>query len=152
QYQIILWLNANHSGSIAAQVNTYLVFDPVKGYINGPSANQTVPLGNVTISYSYSGSYVQHANVSVYRSSDLVHPIFNVLAFVPGTGLRGGAASWTAVQGGAYVISLTLGTPYQNVTYVNQSIFVTETAGLVYFNASQGSSPLGNMNPAATAT
>jgi len=152
QYQIILWLNANHSGSIVAQANTYLVFDAVSGQINGPGPGATVPLGNVTISYSYIGSYVQHANLSVYRSTDLVSPIFNVLAFVPGTGLRGGAATWTAVVGGPYVISLSLGTPYTNTTYYNESITVIETSGLVYYNASSANLPLGNMNPAVTAT
>ena len=53
---VILWLNANHSGSLATQVNTQLVFDNVQGQINGPGPDAVVPLGNVTISYAYSGS------------------------------------------------------------------------------------------------
>ncbi|HYK93224.1 MAG TPA: hypothetical protein VEY07_04175, partial [Thermoplasmata archaeon] len=150
QYQIIVWLNANHSGSIAAQENTYLVFYPVQAYLNGPTANQTVPLGNVTISYSYTGQYIENANLSVYTAANNRTPIFNVLAFIPGDGLRGGAASWTAVQGGKYVVALTLGTPYGNYT-AQENISVLETAGLVYLNASGGQSPIGNMNPAVTA-
>ncbi len=151
QYEIILWLNANHSGSIAAQVNTYLVFDPVQLYINGPTANQTVPLGNVTIAYSYAGQYIEDANVSVYTATNLKVPVFHVLALIPGTGLRGGAASWTAVKGGAYVVELTLGTPYGNFS-TQENISVIETAGLVFLNQSTGPQPVGNMNPAVTAT
>jgi Pro-kumamolisin, activation domain/Subtilase family len=152
QYQIILWLNANHSGSIAAQVNTYLVFEPVQMYLNGPTANQTVPLGNVTISYSYSGQYIESANLSVFTATDLSVPIFNVLALVPGDGLRGGAASWTAVKGGPYVIQLSLGTPYSATDYsIRENVSVVETAGLVYLNQSSGQQPIGHMNPAATA-
>lgn len=150
QYQVIIWLNANHSGSIATQVNTYFVFNPIQAFLNGPTANQTVPLGNVTISYSYTGQYIQNANLTVYRATDTKTPIFNVLAFIPGDGLRGGAASWTAVQGGKYIVNLTLGTPYGNYS-VNESIFVVETAGLVFLNQSSGQSPLGHMNPAVTA-
>ena len=158
QYQLLIWLNANHSGSVVAQINTFLVFDPVIGYLNGPGANATVPLGNVTISYSYSGDYIEGANLSVYASSDLTTPIFNVIAFVPGAGgeLRGGAVGWTAVKEGAYQIRLTLQTPfapYNTTAYqVNETVYVQATSGIVYQNASTSASPIGHMNPAETAT
>jgi hypothetical protein len=99
QYEVIVWLNANHSGSIAAQVNTYLVFDSVNGQINGPTANEVVPLGNVTVSYSYTGDYVTNATLSIFALNQ-PGPVFTVGAFVPGIGLRGSAAIWPAVQTG----------------------------------------------------
>ena len=151
QYQIILWLTANHSGSIATQINSYLVFNPVTAQLNGPVANETVPIGNVTLSYSYTGQYIQSANLSVYQMADLNVPVFNVIAYIPGDGLRGGAATWVAVQGGQYLVSLSLGTPYGH-QWVNETITVLETTGTVYLNQSVAAKPLGNMSPAETAT
>ncbi len=151
QYQIIVWLNANHSGSIASQVNTELVFDPVKGQINGPGSGDVVPLGNVTISYAYSGQYIQNATLAVFPVGSTT-PVYTAYAFVPGlSGLRGGAAQWTAVTPGAYEIVLELGTPYghDNVT---SNITVAVTAGQVYLNQSHASNVVGGGNPAIVGT
>jgi len=147
QYQIIVWLNANHSGSIANQVNTQLVFDPVQGQINGPTTGTVVPLGNVTISYAYSGQYIQNATLAVFPLGS-TSPVYSTYAYVPGlAGLRGGAAQWTAVTPGAYQIVLELGTPYgrENVT---SNITVAETASQVYLNQSHGSGAILGANPA----
>ena len=148
QYQIIVWLNANHSGSIAAQVNTYFVFSPLTAQINGPAANSVVPVGNVTIAYSYSGQYIQNASLSVFdTAASLTVPVFTVGALVPGTSTRGGAAIWPAVQGGNYVIVLSLGTPYGQLN-TSENITVELTTGAVYFNQSK-SGVIGGMNPAS---
>ncbi|MCI4335788.1 MAG: hypothetical protein L3K17_01125 [Thermoplasmata archaeon] len=151
QYQLIIWLNANHSGSIATELSTYLVFNPVVAHLNGPTANETVPIGNVTLSYSYSGQYIQAANLSVYSAADLQVPVFNVIAYVPGDGLRGGAANWIAVDQGPYRVTLALGTPYgwDNIT---ENITVLETTGLVWLNQSSAAHPLGGMGAAETGT
>ncbi|HEY6238336.1 MAG TPA: hypothetical protein VIZ68_04030 [Thermoplasmata archaeon] len=153
QYQIILWLNANHSGSIAAEVNTQLVFEPVSGSINGPVGGAIVPLGNVTISYGYSGQYIQNATLKVFPAGGTSgDPVFSVYAFVPGlSGLRGGAATWSAVTPGDYQIVLSLGTPY--TTYnVSSNVTVSATSGTVFLNQSHASGALGGMNPAALGT
>lgn len=150
QYDVMIWLNANHSGSIIAEVPTSFVFQPIYGQINGPARNEVVPIGNVTISYSYAGDYVQNATLDVFSASDLSTPVFSVIVLVPDThGLRGSSVTWTAVTGGTYVIELLLGSPYAPYN-VTQWINVTETSGLVFLNQS-GSHTLGNMNPAVTA-
>jgi subtilase family serine protease len=152
QYQIILWLNANHSGSIADQIDTQLVLSSVQAQINGPSNGASVPVGNVTISYAYSGQYIQNATLYVYPDATGAEPVFSAGAFVPGlSGLRGGAATWTAVGPGEYKIVLALGTPYgsYNATSV---INVSATSGTVFLNQSHPSNILAGLSPAVTAT
>jgi len=151
QYEVIVWLNANHSGSIAAEVNTYFVFESVNGQINGPTPNEVVPLGNVTVSYSYSGDYVTNATLSIFPANQLTAPVYTVGAFVPGIGLRGGAAIWPSVQTGSYLIVLDLGTPYGH-TNATQWINVSVASGTVYLNQSHANNALGSMNPAMIAT
>ncbi|HEV8049499.1 MAG TPA: hypothetical protein VGP88_02780, partial [Thermoplasmata archaeon] len=149
QYQVIIWLTANHSGSIAKQVNTYLIFSQVTAAISGPGANATVPLGNVTIAYNYSGGYINNANLSVYLSTAMNTPVFTAGAYVPAIGeqQRGGSTTWQAVQTGQYEIILTLGTPYANYT-AHRWINVTNPNGLVYLNQSKGPAPLVSLNSA----
>jgi subtilase family serine protease len=140
QYELFVWLNANHSGSVQQMVPTYLVFDPLTAAIDGPGPNAQVPLGNVTISYSYSGQYVQGAYLSVYPARS-TSPVFQVSALVPGIGGRGGSATWTSVSDGTYTIVLNLSTPYQNFT-VSNTINVTSGSALVYLNKSAQSQPI----------
>jgi hypothetical protein len=152
QYQIIIWLNANHSGSIASQVDTQLVFDDVQGEINGPGAGALVPLGNVTISYAYSGQYIENATLYVYPNGTTTNPVFRAGAFVPGlSGLRGGASTWTAVTPGTYEVILALGTPYggQNVS---EQITVTEVSSTAFLNQTHSSGILGGLSAAAAGT
>jgi len=152
QYQIIIWLNANHSGSIAAQVNTQLVFDNVQGQINGPSAGAVVPLGNVTISYAYSGQYIENASLLVFPAGTSTNPVFRAGAFVPGlSGLRGGASTWTAVTPGAYEVVLSLGTPYGSLN-VTENITVSTESGTAFLNQTSGSGILGGLAPATVGT
>ncbi|HZY69850.1 MAG TPA: protease pro-enzyme activation domain-containing protein [Thermoplasmata archaeon] len=154
QYQITIWLNANHTGSIITAVTTYFVFDPLVGFINGPTPNEVVPLGNITISYAYEGQYVTNATLSVFPDGPSNVPaVFTTQAFVPGVGLgiRGSAATWTAVTAGSYMVVLALGTPD---SAANTTVFFNVSAGLgqVYLNQTHGNSPLQIMNPATTAT
>jgi subtilase family serine protease len=143
QYQIIVWLTANHSGSIAKQVNTYLIFAPVSAQITGPGTNATVPLGNVTIAYAYAGGYINNASLNVYLSTAMTSPVFSAGAYVPAIGEqpRAGSSTWEAVAIGEYDIVLTLGTPYANFTAHNW-INVTNTNPLVYLNGSGAQKPL----------
>jgi subtilase family serine protease len=149
QYQIIIWLNANHSGSIAAEVDTYLIFGTVSGSISGPGANATVPLGNVTIAFNYSGGYINNASLNVYLSTAMNSPVFSAGAYYPAVGeqQRGGSDTWEAVQIGQYEIVLTLGTPYANYT-AHEWINVTNTNPLVYQNASIGQHPIISLSAA----
>ncbi|MCI4346778.1 MAG: hypothetical protein L3K07_08540, partial [Thermoplasmata archaeon] len=153
QYELIVWLNANHSGSVLAQANTYLVFDQLSGQIDGPSANALVPLGNVTISYTYTGLYVQNANVTVYPGSANT-PVYTVGALVAGiaTSARGGSTTWTSTAAGPYRIVLQLGTPYQPSYVATTWINVTLTSALVWFNGTSGQHPVAGLPTVATGT
>ncbi|MCI4332565.1 MAG: hypothetical protein L3K01_02370, partial [Thermoplasmata archaeon] len=153
QYQVIIWLNANHSGSIAKEVNTFLIFAPVVGGITGPGTNATVPLGNVTLAYSYQGGYIVNASLFVYSNTDMLNPVFKAGAYVPAVGEqpRAGAATWQAVQTGMYDVVLLLGTPYANYT-AHDWINVTNPNGLVFLNQSKGNTPLISLSSAALAT
>ncbi|HKV90424.1 MAG TPA: protease pro-enzyme activation domain-containing protein [Thermoplasmata archaeon] len=155
QYQIIVWLNENRTdgNSIAAQVNTFLIFSSVHGKISGPGANATVPLGNVTLAYNYSGGYIQNATLSVFPQGSTV-PVFTTGAVVPAVGEqeRGGSATWVAVQTGTYQVVLTLGTPYAGNYTASEWINVTNPNGLVYLNQSLGAKPLISLSSAQLAT
>lgn len=156
QYQLIVWLNANHSGSILQQASTFLVFDPLAGSVDGPANNAVVPIGNVTIAYSYTGEYISNAILSVYAKGAML-PTYQTGAFLPGVGTRAGSATWTSVQGGSYSIVLTLTTPYLNPagTYnltVTSWVNVTYSSAKVWLNGTSGQSPLGGLPPAGTAT
>jgi subtilase family serine protease len=156
QYQIIIWLNQNETGgnSIAAEVNTYLVFTSVQGEITGPGANATVPIGNVTIAFSYEGGYVQNATLDVYPYTDMKTPVFSTGAFEPAIGeeLRGGATTWQAVTVGQYDIVLTLGTPYAGNFTAHEWVNVTNPNALVYLNHTLGAKPLISISSAQLAT
>ncbi|MCI4325813.1 MAG: hypothetical protein L3K00_08065 [Thermoplasmata archaeon] len=151
QYQVIIWLNANHSGSIAKQVNTFLIFSAVTGSITGPGTNATVPIGNVTIAYSYQGGYIVNASLFVYPSTSNTTPVFTAGAYVPAVGEqpRGGASTWQAVQIGMYEIVLLLGTPYGNFT-AHDWINVTNPNGLVFLNQSS-TKPIVSLSSASLA-
>jgi subtilase family serine protease len=152
QYAVTVWLNANHSGSLATSVSTYFVFAPLTGTIDGPSNTAVVPVGNVTLSYSYSGEYVENATLLVFPVGSTT-AVFSAGAFVPGIGssLRGGAATWTAVAPGSYQVVLTLGAPYAHYN-ATSNITVSLSSGTTYINQSHPSGVLAGLNPATTAT
>ena len=148
QYQITVWLIANGSGSISTSVPTYFIFNPLHGTINGPGPNSTVPLGNLTISYSYTGDYVSNASVYVFPSGG-TNPVFRAGAFVPGYGDRGNSTTWQAANTGAYEIVLALGSPYGSYN-ATEWINVSNLSPFTYVNqTSRG--PLAGMNPAVSA-
>ncbi|MFI5414741.1 MAG: hypothetical protein ACHQ16_03625, partial [Candidatus Lutacidiplasmatales archaeon] len=156
QYQIIVWLNENRTdgNSIAAQVNTFLIFSPVHGSITGPGPNATVPLGNVTLAYSYQGGYVQNASIAVYAAGALTTPVFLQGANAPGVGeeVRSGTTTWIAVQPGAYDVVLTLGTPYAGNYTAHDWINVSNLNPPVFENRSLGNAPLISLTPAQLGT
>ncbi|MHB8351282.1 MAG: S53 family peptidase [Thermoplasmata archaeon] len=150
QYSLIIWLNANHSGSVQQSAVTYLVFDPLTAQINGPSANALVPAGNLTISYSYNGQYIESATLSVYQKG-LAVPVYQVGAFIPGIGSRGGSSTWTSVTPDAYELALNVSTPYENLTSV-EWINVSSASARIFINGTGGQQPLFNLPSVATAT
>ncbi len=152
QYAVTIWLNANHSGSLATSVSTYFVFNPLQGSINGPSENATIPVGNVTLSYAYSGEYIQNATLFVYPVGS-TSAVFSAGAFVPGIGssLRGGAATWTAVTPGSYEVVLAIGAPYGHLN-ATANITVALTTGATYINQTHPSGVLAGAAAATTAT
>ena len=150
QYSLIIWLNANHSGSVQQSAVTYLVFDPLTAQINGPSANAVVPSGNLTISYAYNGQYIESATLSVYQKGNPV-PVYQVGAFIPGIGSRGGSSTWTSVTPDAYELALNVSTPYENLTAA-EWINVTSASARTFINGTGVQQPIFNLPPVATAT
>jgi subtilase family serine protease len=132
QYELLVWLSANHSGATDVEQTTYLVFDPLGGQISGPGPGATVPLGNLTISYTYTGQYISTAELYVYKYGATV-PVFQTGANVPGIGNHGGSSTWTAVQVGEYQIVLALVTPYLNAS-ASEWINVTTSSPTVWIN------------------
>jgi hypothetical protein len=113
EYEAIIWFSANHSGSITQGVATNFIFSPLTGVINGPAANSKLPVGQTTISYTYTGAFLSNATIEVLQPG-ITLPIFSQGAFIPGVGgePRSGAANWTSVSAGKYQIVLLLGAPY----------------------------------------
>jgi subtilase family serine protease len=149
QYAFTVWLGANHSGEVELSSVRYLVFDPLTVQIDGPSPNAVVPVGNLTISYSYDGLYIEGATVAVYPTTGTT-PVFQAGAFVPGIGSRGSSTTWTSVSTGAYQIRLNITTPYQNLT-TSEWINVTTSAPTVYLNQTHGQAAIMGLPTAATA-
>lgn len=119
-YEVTIWFSANHSGSLRQGVSTNFIFDPLGANITGPSANALVPLGNVTIAYTYQGDYLTNATLFVYQNASNGTGsvlVYSQLAFVPAQGgqSRSGSATWAAVGGGNYWIELVIGNPFGSV-------------------------------------
>jgi hypothetical protein len=108
---------------------------------DGPGPNAAVPVGNVTISYSYTGLYISNAQIAVFGTGSSSTPVFQTSAYTPGTGVESNSTTWTSVQPGAYQIVLTLTTPYQNNT-TSEWINVTAAHTNIYHNGSKGLVPL----------
>ena len=154
QYLITLWLNANHSGNVTAQIPTYLVFSDLSGAFTGPTKDQQVPLGNVTISYTYTGGYLSNATLFVFAKGEEAAPVYTTGIFVPaiGSNPRGGSASWFATVPGSYLLVMELGTPYTH-TNISEWINVTLTSPIVYINTTHAAnSALGGMSAASVGT
>jgi subtilase family serine protease len=149
EYEFTVWLTANRSGSVEQAMEMSLVFDPLIVQIDGPTPNAVVPLGNLTISYSYDGLFISGAGLSVYAPNSLA-PVFQSGAVVPGIGSRAGSATWTSVATGPYEIALNVTTPYQNVTTV-EWVNVTSASNIVYFNGTAGQTPIAGFPVAITA-
>jgi hypothetical protein len=150
QYALTVWLNANHSGSVEVQADVFLIFDPLTAVIVGPAAGAVVPLGNLTISYGYSGLDIGGATLSVFASGGTA-PVFQAGAFLPGYGARSNSTTWVSVAPGAYRIVLNLTTPYRNLT-TSEWINVSSLSNKVYFNGTSGQVPVMGLPVALTAT
>lgn len=154
QYLITLWLVANHSGYVTAQLPTYLVFAPLNGTFNDPGNNEVVPLGNITVSYTYTGPYLSNATLSIFAADERAAPVFTTGIFVPAVGStpRGGAVSWYATVVGAYQIVMDLGTPYTH-TNITEWINVTLPSRVVYINTTHfETAAIGGMSAASVGT
>lgn len=135
QYEITVWLNANHSGNVTTTIPTYFVFSDLSGSFTGPTSLQQVPLGNVTISYQYTGAYLENATLFVFATGVDPSPVYQAGIFVPGEGStpRGGAVSWDASVIGPYRLVMDLGTPYTHLN-ITEWINVTLFGSTVYIN------------------
>ncbi len=136
-YEITIWFNANHSGSLRQGVSTKFIFDPLSAEILGPLSHALVPIGNVTIAYQYQGDYITSASLDVWQnqSAGASSLVFSELAFQPGIGgaLRGGSTTWTPAAAGNYWVEILVGSPEGNYT-AGESVNVS------------------NLNPTATVT
>ncbi|HEV2428349.1 MAG TPA: hypothetical protein VGV64_00675, partial [Thermoplasmata archaeon] len=155
QYNVIIWFSANHSGSIRQSYTPYLVFDPLSGQITGPTSGAQVPLGNVTLAYTYQGGYVTNATLEVWQenANGTSQLVYTQLAFIPANGgeSRSGSVTWTAVSTGTYTIDLVLGAPYGTYN-ATEKIFVQNLNPPVFINKTNGQLPLFNLNPVAVST
>ncbi|MCI4357873.1 MAG: hypothetical protein L3J95_05895 [Thermoplasmata archaeon] len=119
-YAVTIWFSANHSGSLRQGVTTNFIFDPLGANITGPASSASVPLGNVTIAYTYQGDYLNTATLLVYQNQSDGTPsvlVYSQLAFVPAQGgqSRSGSATWAAVTSGNYWIELVIGNPFSSL-------------------------------------
>jgi hypothetical protein len=96
--------------------------------------SSAVPLGNLTLSATYTGQYVFIANVTVFSPSNHGLAIFyaNMLKTAQG---NPASAVWSPASPGAYPISYVLITIYGLTIYHNSTLTVqTVGGGLVYSN------------------
>jgi hypothetical protein len=155
-YEVTIWFSANHSGSLRQGVSTNFVFDHTAANITGPEANAVVPLGNVTIAYTYQGDYLTNATLFVYENGTngaAATLVYSQLAFVPAQGgqSRSGSATWTAVAPGQYWIELQIGNPL-SVIKRGEPVTVANLNPVTQINRTNGANPLfGNALLDATA-
>jgi hypothetical protein len=156
-YEVTVWFSANHSGSLRQGVSTFFVFDPLAANITGPDPGATVPLGNVTLAYTYQGDYINNASLYVYQnataSGGAATLVYSQLAFAPAQGgvPRSGSATWTAVSSGNYWVELVIGSPNGKVTR-GEPLSVQNLNPPTLINKTSSATGLFGLNPAVAAT
>ena len=155
-YEVTIWFHANHSGSLRQGVSTNFIFDSLQANITGPTSGAQVPLGNVTIAYTYQGDYLTNATLFVYQNQTngaAAILVYSQLAFVPAYGgqIRSGSVTWTAVTGGPYWIELSIGNAFSALKR-GEAISVADLNIPAKIHTTSGSVPIFGLNALTTAT
>jgi hypothetical protein len=143
-YQFIAWVSDNNGvGNVTAglEQNAYLVFHTPTGVFNNPVPGTSLSTGNLTFAVTYTGDYIQAAELSVKNATGQV--VFLAAVFAVGQGNRTVVVdtAWLAVTPGAYTAAVNVSTPYgsylfsQKYTVIpaGQEIYINQTS---YHNAS----------------
>lgn len=136
--------NGVNNGTFGAQAEAYIVTGPPTAQFVAPLPNSALSTGNVTFVVEYGGSYLNGANVSVYRINGANRSLVYVQGvFAPGSGNRtvGVTTAWFVSVPGDYQEVLTVTAPYTTATfllnltvvpagsnsYLNQTVYNNDT-------------------------
>ncbi len=152
-YLFSVWLSVKNSTNpglptsiTSASASTELAAHPPTGRFLTPQPNAAVAYGTVTISGEYNGSFVNSANITVASAGKAIF-FQGVLSpqAIPNQ-QEGFAVVWSATTG-AYLLTLTLGTPY-GARSVSENFTVKAPTPPTYYNTT--GFQLGSLGPAAT--
>lgn len=143
-YEVLITASVNGilgttNGTLATATDSspsfFVVAAPVSIALVSPSPGTSVPVGTVTVSVAYSGSYITTANITIKNSGGLT--VFTHLMIETGTGYFPPNATWFASSPGTYTYSIIVETVYAPALhYSNGTISVYSQSKAVYHNAS----------------
>jgi hypothetical protein len=146
------------NGSVATDrisASFFLLTTPLSASLVSPASGASVPVGNVTVSVAYLGSYVAGAVLNIYSSTGSLVFSKSMIELIPGVPVNG---TWFVGQGGVYPYSIVMTTTYlvhNSVThYFNGTISVISKGGTVYQNSTSYSnqSAISGLSGAAAGT
>ena len=162
-YGVYIYLTVDGSGlpvngSVATDrisASFFLITTPLSASLVSPASGASVPVGNVTVSVAYLGSYVAGAVLNIYTSTGSLVFSKSMIELIPGVPVNG---TWFVGQGGVYSYSIVMTTTYlvhNSVThYFNGTISVISKGGTVYQNSTSYSnqSAISGLSGAAAGT
>jgi hypothetical protein len=125
------------NGSLAATNLTsptfFVVTVPLAIELISPAPGASSPVGVVTISAAYQGSFTSGGNITIRNSAGTL--VFSHLVVETGTGVFPPNATWFASAPGTYTYSITVTTIYSpNIHYLNGTISVYSQSTSSYNN------------------
>jgi hypothetical protein len=125
------------NGSLAAlnltSTTFFVITVPLAIELISPAPGASSPVGVVTISAAYQGSFTSGGNITIRNSAGTL--VFSHLVVETGTGVFPPNATWFASAPGTYTYSITVTTIYSpNIHYLNGTISVYSQSTSSYNN------------------
>jgi hypothetical protein len=148
-YQVYIWANVSNSNTttiVSASQTLYLVTISPWATLVSPSTTAQASIGNQTVVATYGGSYLGGANVQISPANNKSTLVYSSGVFTLATGNRTGWSTtpWTVGNPGAYLVNITLSTPYGSFTFWS-NVTVGTSGGTVYQNTTTWHNATGSL-------
>ncbi len=120
------------NGTIAMaydQSSFFAIFAPVSAVLTSPNPGPIIPPGNVTVSVTYSGSFISGVLLDIYSPT-------GALVFAQSFTSSGQNATWLATSPGTYTAAVIVTTAYTTPQYFNASLTIAKVPK-IYVNSTQ---------------
>ncbi len=155
-YQFIVWAADNNSvANVTAgeEQNMYLVFQTPTGSFLSPLAGSDLSTGNISFVVTYTGDFIQGAELTVTNSLHQVVYLQAVYAVATGYRTVGAPTPWLAASNGTYTATVNVTTPYGIYAFA-ETLNVLKAGNTIYVNqtSTTTSSKINGLDPAVWAT